>query len=422
MAVKTYSYSKNKNDKLSAHFQVWEFVSPSDYYGNYPETFLIDDRLVPMLEDLYSHFNCGRIDICSGYRTPECDKAVGGSGSGPHTSGKAVDAYLYDKKGNPVPSRFVACYLQDKGQSGIGLNCGGNPNGTHIDFLDRVWHGDERDYSITVKDYYNYTNTKKSEVYPNNTSSTTSTTAATTPVASTVKKTMSTSDNMINIIKIYEGLSLKACKAIPSETYWTIGYGHYGPDVSTNQTITEAQAVELLKSNLKTFENCVNSNIKVGLTQNQFDACVSLAYNIGTGAFAKSDIVSFINSGKIGHACVDFPSWRKAGGQVLPGLERRRQTELSLFGEGADFTLADNMNVRVSAGTNAAIKKVSQITTNGRKCTLSINNNDNAVFKSGTVVTALELKTVSTVTRVDVWLRCPSGWICARQGDDVFVV
>ena len=164
MAVITYNYSTDKNKKLSDHFSVGEFASPSDYNGNYPEQILIDSSLIVLLEDVIAHFNCDRCDINSGYRTAACDIAVGGSGYGPHTYGCAADAYFY-KNGQPIESRLIACYLQDIGAHGIGYCCGGNFYGTHIDTLSRVWHGDERDYSVTVSDYYSYTGTTKSEVY-----------------------------------------------------------------------------------------------------------------------------------------------------------------------------------------------------------------------------------------------------------------
>lgn len=164
MAVITYNYSTNKSKKLSDHFSVGEFASPSDYNGNYPEQILIDSSLIVMLEDVIAHFNCDRCDINSGYRTAACDIAVGGSGYGPHTYGCAADAYFY-KNGQPIESRLIACYLQDIGARGIGYCCGGNYYGTHIDTLSRVWHGDERDYSVTVSDYYSYTGTTKAEVY-----------------------------------------------------------------------------------------------------------------------------------------------------------------------------------------------------------------------------------------------------------------
>ena len=99
----------------------------------------------------------------------------------------------------------------------------------------------------------------------------------------------------------------------------------------------------------------------------------------------------------------------------------RRQIEMEYFGLGENFTLTDSMNVREAPGINYSVRKVSQITANGRENVVDTNPSANAVFKPGTVVTALELKAVHTTTRVDVWLHCPSGWICARMGDEVFV-
>ena len=164
MSVKYYNYPADKDVQLSAHFKMGEFVDPSDYTSApFPSTVPIDSDLIDILEQVRDHFGC-TCDINSGYRTPAADKAVGGSGSGPHTYGCAADAYFY-KDGQPVESRLIACYLQDIGAHGIGYCCGGNFYGTHIDTLSRVWHGDERDYSVTVSDYYSYTGTTKSEVY-----------------------------------------------------------------------------------------------------------------------------------------------------------------------------------------------------------------------------------------------------------------
>ena len=164
MSVITYNYSTDKNKKLPDHFSVGEFASPSDYNGNYPAQILIDSDLIDVLEMVYSHFGADKCIINSGYRSSSCDKAVGGSGYGPHTYGCAADTYFY-KNGQPIGSRLIACYLQDVGAHGIGYCCGGNYYGTYIDTLSRVWHGDERDYSVTVSDYYSYTGTTKSEVY-----------------------------------------------------------------------------------------------------------------------------------------------------------------------------------------------------------------------------------------------------------------
>ena len=177
MSITTYNYESDKDKFLSEHFQVKEFAAQSDYYGNYPSKIPIHDKLTEILEKVYTHFGCTLGIICSGYRTPSVDLEVDGSGSGPHTLGIAVDVYYY-RNGEPIPSRLVACFLQDIGVKGIGLNCGGNPNGTHFDMRGygiwegSFWHGDESERDdngiyATVSDYYSYTGTSENEVYPN---------------------------------------------------------------------------------------------------------------------------------------------------------------------------------------------------------------------------------------------------------------
>ena len=177
--IKTYSYPKDKNIQLSTHFAMGEFVTASDYGGNYPSTVYIDDGLPVTLEKVFAHFGCNRAEISSGYRTSACDRSVGGSGSGPHTQGIAVDVCFY--RGNqPIPSRIIACYLQDIGVKGIGVYCGGTQNWTHFDMrINSVWYGDERDYSAGHNNFYSYTGTSKSEVYGSNPTSTVMTTGAT---------------------------------------------------------------------------------------------------------------------------------------------------------------------------------------------------------------------------------------------------
>ena len=407
MAVKYYNYPADSDKWLSAHFQMGEFVTYSDYLGSYPLRVMIDDGLPQTLEKVFEHFKCDKGVISSGYRTPSCDLSVDGSGSGPHTQGIAVDVCFY-RDGKAIPSRIIACYLQDIGVKGIGVYCGGTENYTHFDMRkNSVWYGDERDYSSGHDDFYSYTGTSKSEVYPNS--------------SENKPSKMTVGSSAIKFIKEQEGLSLKAVK-LSGEDYYTIGYGHYGADVGANQTITEAEAETLLKKDLRIFEDAVNNSVKVTITQNQFDALVCLAYNIGTGAIADSDTVKYLNRGKLGHATVDIPSWRRGMGyQILTGLENRRQKEMKLFGEGCDYTLTASVNVRTGAGTNNRVKKVSEITQNGRKCVVNQTSTENAVFKSGTEVTALELKAVYSSDRVEVWLRCPSGWLCARFGDEVYV-
>ena len=92
---------------------------------------------------------------------------------------------------------------------------------------------------------------------------------------------MKISKNGINLIKRFEGVRLKAYKADPSEKKWTIGYGHYG--VEAGLTITQAEAEEYLVKDLAKYEKKVNKYLsKYNFNQNQFDALVSFAFNIGS--------------------------------------------------------------------------------------------------------------------------------------------
>jgi lysozyme len=75
----------------------------------------------------------------------------------------------------------------------------------------------------------------------------------------------------------------------------------------------------------------VNNSVTIPLNQNQFDALVSLAYNIGTGAFSKSTLVKKLNTGDIRGAADQFDVWVNAGGKRMQGLVNRRTKEKTLF-------------------------------------------------------------------------------------------
>lgn len=137
---------------------------------------------------------------------------------------------------------------------------------------------------------------------------------------------MNISQKGIDLIKKYEGLRLNAYKPVPTERYFTIGYGHYGKDVSPNMTITQAEAEAMLKKDLEKFEAKVNKYSKYNWTQNEFDALVSFAYNIGSidqltqnGKRTKEEIADKILS------------YDKAGGKKLAGLTKRRLEEKMMF-------------------------------------------------------------------------------------------
>ena len=113
---------------------------------------------------------------------------------------------------------------------------------------------------------------------------------------------------------------------------WTIGVGHTGPEVHEGLTITEEQADAYLADDLARFERCVSEALTVEPAQAQFDACVSLAFNIGCGNFNRSSVLRYTNEGEPEKAREAFALWNRANKKVMAGLTRRRAAEAELFG------------------------------------------------------------------------------------------
>lgn len=133
----------------------------------------------------------------------------------------------------------------------------------------------------------------------------------------------------LNIVKEFEGLCLSSYKC-PAGV-WTIGYGHT-EGVTRGMQITKEEAEDLLRHDLQLFENGVKRFIGDAPTnENQFSAFVSLAYNIGIGAFGKSSALREHKSGNYELAANKIMLWNKAGGKVLAGLIRRRKAESKLY-------------------------------------------------------------------------------------------
>lgn len=138
---------------------------------------------------------------------------------------------------------------------------------------------------------------------------------------------MKISENGLKLIIDFEGFCPKATKAVKTEKYYTIGYGHYGKDVDEKQTITKEEAILLLKRDMKRFETKVMKyNNCYNFTQNEFDALVSFAYNVGNidqltakGTRTKKEIADAMLL------------YIKSGGNVLDGLRKRRTKERELF-------------------------------------------------------------------------------------------
>ena len=143
---------------------------------------------------------------------------------------------------------------------------------------------------------------------------------------------MQTSQAGVDLIKQFESLRLDAylCPA----GFWTIGWGHTA-DVWEGMRITEGQAEEFLRDDIRQVESGFPSVIRVPLTQGQHDALVSLCFNLRGGALrlAKTAprLVARINSGDSAGAANELLDINRANGAVLPGLTRRREAERALF-------------------------------------------------------------------------------------------
>lgn len=176
----------------------------------------------------------------------------------------------------------------------------------------------------------------------------------------------------IELIKEFEGCYLEAYRC-PAGV-WTIGYGTTEPingkPITAGMTITQQQADELLLQNLKIYEKAVNENVKVPLSQNQYDALVSFTYNVGCGALSTSTLLKMLNNNDYLGAADQFLRWDKAGGKVLAGLTRRRKRERELFLK--DVSAATPKNDKdLEDAVNKIIKSGISLTYN---CWNNINN------------------------------------------------
>jgi len=139
---------------------------------------------------------------------------------------------------------------------------------------------------------------------------------------------MHISETGLALIRQAEGLRLSAyrCPAgIP-----TIGYGSTA-GVKLGQAITAERAEQLLGEDVRQFEAAVSRLVKVPLTQGQFDALVSFAFNLGAKALGDSTLLRLLNAGDYSGAAAQFDRWVYASGKKLSGLVKRRAAERALF-------------------------------------------------------------------------------------------
>jgi len=115
---------------------------------------------------------------------------------------------------------------------------------------------------------------------------------------------------------------------------WTIGWGsthHGGWDIDTTTRWTAGECHEAFLKDMASFERSVRKLVTVPLTEHQFDALVSFAYNCGEGNLKKSTLLKCVNRGDHKQAAAEFHKWNKANGKALAGLTRRRASESLLY-------------------------------------------------------------------------------------------
>lgn len=140
---------------------------------------------------------------------------------------------------------------------------------------------------------------------------------------------MNASPRCYELIKSFENCELKA---YPDEGgVWTIGWGHTGHEVVKGLVWSQAKADATLVEDVRGAEKCVNLHVTVPLTQGEFDALVSLVFNIGDKQFITSTLLRLLNNSDYDGAAAQILRWDHDNGKKVAGLTRRRKEEHDLF-------------------------------------------------------------------------------------------
>lgn len=144
---------------------------------------------------------------------------------------------------------------------------------------------------------------------------------------------MRTSPAGLSFIKSYEKLSLVGYLPTPDDVP-TIGWGHTGPGIKVGMQCTEEKAEAWFEADVAIREVALNVFARVPLTQGQYDALISLCFNIGVAAFKTSTLLRKLNAKDYAGAAAEFPRWNKQNGKELHGLTLRRKAEAEMFKNG----------------------------------------------------------------------------------------
>lgn len=137
----------------------------------------------------------------------------------------------------------------------------------------------------------------------------------------------------VGLIKSFEGCRLAAYQ--DQGGVWTIGWGHTGPEVVRGMLCTVVEASAWLDQDLARVDAGLSRLVKVDLNQNQWDALVDFAFNLGLGALERSTLLRDLNEADFVTAALQFPLWDHVNGLMVPGLLARRKAEMRLFNGGA---------------------------------------------------------------------------------------
>lgn len=151
------------------------------------------------------------------------------------------------------------------------------------------------------------------------------------------------------LIKSFESCRLVAYKATPTEQYYTIGWGHYGSDVKSGQTITQNQADAMFEKDIKKYEALVQKYSNAYSNQNQYDALVSFCYNIGS-----IDQLTANGTRSQSQISAKIPAYCTQGGVTMKGLVKRRAAEKALYDKACTITAA---TATATTTTSAPSKK-----------------------------------------------------------------
>lgn len=210
---------------------------------------------------------------------------------------------------------------------------------------------------------------------------------------------MKTSPKGVRLIQQFEGFRSKAYRDVAG--VWTIGYG-FTKGVKQVDTITRPAADARLRRELVEYEQGVTKACTNPLNQNQFDALVCFAFNVGVAGMARSSVVKAHNRGDYNAAARAFGLWNKAGGKVWPGLTRRRAAEAALY--------LEPVHDEVSEPAEGPVDEMPQAVEPERPMSESTINRA-SVVAGGTAAVATVAETARTVADVKYSVASLGDWL-----------